>query len=60
MNQGCIIMCMEHRIQVSPDFKPKRLREYRVPELLKVEVLRQIDVLINDGFIVSSMSPING
>ncbi len=48
---------VEHRIQVSPDFKPKRLREYRVPELLKAEVQRLIDVLINDGFIVPSNSP---
>jgi hypothetical protein len=46
---------VEHRIQVYPDFKPKRLREYRVPELLKAEVQRQIDVLINDGFIVPSL-----
>jgi hypothetical protein len=45
---------VEHRIQVCPDFKPKRLREYRVPELLKSEVQRQIDILINDGFIVPS------
>jgi hypothetical protein len=48
---------VEHRVQVSPDFKPKRLREYRVPELLKAEVQRQLDVLINDGFIVPSTSP---
>ena len=48
---------VEHRIQVSPDFKPKRLREYRIPELLKEEVQRQIDGLIKDGFIVPSSSP---
>jgi hypothetical protein len=33
------------------------LREYRVPELLKIEVQRQIDELIKDGFIVLSASP---
>jgi hypothetical protein len=33
------------------------LREYRIPELLKDEVRRQIDGLIKDGFIVPSSSP---
>jgi len=27
-----------HEIHLSPDFKPKRLRAYRVPELLKPKV----------------------
>lgn len=44
--------------KISPDFEPKRIREYRVPELLKAEVHRKIDVLNKDGFIVPSMSPI--
>jgi hypothetical protein len=48
---------VEHRIHVSPDFKPKHLREYRMPELLKAEVQRQIDVLIKGGLIVPSTSP---
>jgi hypothetical protein len=48
---------VEHRIRISSDFKPLRLREYRVPELLKDEVRRQIDGLIKDGFIVPSNSP---
>jgi hypothetical protein len=48
---------VEHRIHISLDFRPKRLREYRVPELLKIEVQRQIDELIKDGFIVLSASP---
>jgi hypothetical protein len=37
---------VEHSIRISSDFKPLGLREYRVPELLKDEVLRQIDRLI--------------
>jgi hypothetical protein len=45
---------VELRIHVSSDFKTKRLREYLVPELLKAEIQRQIEVLINDGFIVPS------
>jgi hypothetical protein len=28
----------EHHIEISKDFKPKRLREYRIPELMKPEV----------------------
>jgi len=27
-----------HEIHVTPDFKPKRLKAYKVPELLKPEV----------------------
>ena len=33
---------IEHHIEISKDFKLKRLREYRIPELLRVEVQRQI------------------
>ena len=47
----------EHHIEISKDFKPKRLREYRIPELMKPEVQRQIDELARDGFIVPSSSP---
>jgi hypothetical protein len=47
----------EHRIEITKDFKPKRLREYRIPELMKPEVQRQIDELARDGFIVPSSSP---
>ena len=31
----------EHQ-HVTPDFKPRRLRAYKVPELLKPEVARQL------------------
>jgi hypothetical protein len=34
---------IEHRSNVSSDFKPKRLKEYRIPEILKPEIQRQID-----------------
>jgi len=34
-----------HEINVTPDFKPKRLRAYKVPEILKPEVARQIQEL---------------
>jgi len=33
------------------------LREYRIQELMKAEVQRQIDELADDGFIVPSTSP---
>jgi hypothetical protein len=48
---------VEHKIVVSPDFKPKRLREYRIPEVLKPEIQRQIDELLKNGFIRPSSSP---
>jgi hypothetical protein len=48
---------IEHHIEISKDFKLKRLREYRIPELLKAEVQRQIDELAADGFIIPSVSP---
>ena len=47
---------VEHSIHISPDFKPKRLREYRIPELLKPEIQRQIDELLRNGFIRPSTS----
>ena len=33
------------------------MREYRIPEIMKPEVQRQIDELARDGFIVPSSSP---
>ena len=45
-----------HEINVTPDFKPKRLKAYRVPELLKAEVARQLQELLDLGFIVPSNS----
>ena len=47
---------VEHEIVTTPEFKPKRLRAYRVPELLKPEVERQIRELLDSGFIYPSKS----
>jgi len=41
---------------VTSDFKPKRLRAYKVPERLKPEVDRQIQELLKLGFIRPSKS----
>ena len=46
-----------HEINVNNDFKPKQLRPYRIPELLKPEVARQIQELLDRGFIRPSNSP---
>ena len=47
---------VEHEIVTTPDFKRKRLKAYKVPEVLKGEIERQIDVLLKDGYIVPSNS----
>ena len=47
---------IEHTINVSPNFVPKRLKEYRIPEILKPEIQRQIDELLKNGFIRHSTS----
>lgn len=47
---------VEHEIKITPGFEPKRLREYRVPELLKPEVDRQIHELLELGIIRPSCS----
>ena len=47
---------VEHEIKISADFKPKRLRAYKVPELLKPEVDRQIKEMLELGIIVPSDS----
>jgi len=46
-----------HTIPLSPDFKPKRLKEYKIPELIKPEVRRQIKDLLDQGIISESNSP---
>jgi hypothetical protein len=48
---------VEHSITIDDDFRPKRLREYRIPEVLKPDVQRQIDELLKNGFIRPSNSP---
>jgi hypothetical protein len=47
---------IEHRINVSSSFKPKHLKEYRIPEILKPEIQRQIDELLRNGYIHHSTS----
>jgi len=47
----------EHRSQVTEGFQPKRMRPYRVPEIMKPEVERQIKDLLDAGLIVRSNSP---
>ena len=46
-----------HDIIVTDDFRPKRLKEYRIPEKLKGEVRRQIQELLQLGLIRESKSP---
>jgi len=46
-----------HEIPIASDFRPKRLKAYRVPDNLKPEVDRQITELLKLGFIEPSSSP---
>ena len=48
---------VEHEIHVTPDFKPRMTRAYRVPDTLKQEIERQVDELLKLGFITPSKSP---
>jgi len=41
----------EHAVNVTQDFKPKWIEAYKVPELLKAEVARQLQELSDLGFI---------
>ena len=47
---------VEHEIHVTKDFKPKRLRAYRVPESIKPEVEKQINDMLKLGIIRPSKS----
>ena len=47
----------EHKIQLTADFQPKRMKPYRVPEAMKPEVEHQIKELLDAGLIVRSHSP---
>ena len=42
-------MVMQHEINLVEGFQPKVLRQYRIPEKLKIEVDNQIDKLLKDG-----------
>jgi len=47
---------IQHEIHVTGNFKPKRLRAYRVPESLKPEVEKQIEEMLQLGIIKPSKS----
>ena len=47
---------IQHRIRVDQEFKPKRLRAYKVPELLRGEVRRQLEDMLEHGIITPSTS----
>ena len=42
---------MTHEIHLTYDFKPRQTRAYRVPELLKAEIEKQISKLLELDFI---------
>ena len=46
-----------HEIKVTPEFKSKQFKAYRIPEILKGEIDWQIDELLKQGFIKPSKSP---
>ena len=48
---------VEHVINLTEDFKPKRMKAYRIPERLKGEVDKQIQEMLDQGIIVKSTSP---
>lgn len=48
---------VQHKIPVSPDFKPKRLKGYRIPEKLKPNVEQQINDMLQQNIIRRSTSP---
>jgi hypothetical protein len=45
-----------HEIITTDDFVPKQFKPYKIPEILKPEVEKQIEVLLKQGFIVPSNS----
>ena len=47
---------MQHEIHVTEDFKPKRIKAYRVPENLKPEVRKQIKEMLDMDIIQPSKS----
>jgi len=48
-----------HEIKLKPGFTPKQSKSYRIPEILKPEVEKQINKLVQDGFLVPSKSPMS-
>ena len=50
---------VEHVVQLTLEFKPKRMRAYKIPERLQPEVERQLDEMLNNGIIRESNSPMS-
>jgi len=50
---------VSHHIPVTTDFKPRCLKEYKIPDKIKPEVMRQIQDLLNQGIIKPSNSPMS-
>ena len=48
---------VQHEIHLTDDFKPKQTRAYRVPELLKAEIEKQVSKLLELDFIEETDSP---
>ena len=48
---------VEHSIPVDSEFRPKRMREYKIPEKIKPQVFDQIQQLLAKGIIRRSNSP---
>jgi len=48
---------IQHEIPIASDFRPKRLKAYRVPEMYKPEVNRKFAELLRLGFIEPSSGP---
>ena len=48
---------VSHRIVTTPDFVPKQMRPYRIPEILKAEVDKQVKELLEMKLIQPSTSP---
>jgi hypothetical protein len=48
---------VEHNIVTTPDFKPKAFKAYKIPEVLRQEVDRQINQLLDWDFIEPTQSP---
>ena len=46
-----------HRIETTAEFKPKQMRAYRVPEMFKPDVEKQIRELLDMALIRPSVSP---
>jgi len=45
-NQPGLCTVIQHEINTTSDFVPRRTRAYRVPEVLKTEIEKQIDELL--------------